>query len=67
MFKELLLKQKTKDMDYFDAIKQDKIISLKLSEKELKTIFTPEKHLGASFSIITSVNKTVQRTTKKFI
>ena len=58
---------KDKEIDYFDAIKQDKIISSKLSEEELKTIFTPEKHLGASFSIITGVNKMVQKTTKKFV
>ena len=57
---------KDKDMDYFDAIKNDKAISSKLSEKEIKDIFVPERHLGASLTIISNVNKTVQKYTKKF-
>lgn len=57
---------KDKNMEYFDAIKNDKVVSSKLSEKEIKDIFVPERHLGASFTIISNVNKTVQKYTKKF-
>ena len=57
---------KDKNMEYFDAIKNDKAVSSKLSEKEIKDIFVPERHLGASFTIISNVNKTVQKYTKKF-
>lgn len=55
-----------KGLEYKTAIKDDKKISSKLSEKEIDTIFSPEKHLGASQIIINSVNKSVQKT-KKFI
>ena len=58
---------KDKKMDYLEAIKKDKAISSKLSQKELKYIFTPDKHLGASSIIITNVNKNVQKVTKKII
>ena len=60
---------KANDMqiDYFDAICADKAISSKLSRKEIKSIFSPEDHLGASLSIINNVNKTVQKNAKKFI
>ncbi len=57
---------KDKNMEYFDAIKNDKAVSSKLSEKEIKDIFVPQRHLGASFTIISNVNKTVQKYTKKF-
>ena len=53
-------------MDYFDAIKNDKAVSSKLSEKEIKDIFVPERHLGASVTIISNVNKTVQKYMKRF-
>ena len=55
------------EIDYFDAICADKAISSKLSRKEIKSIFSPEDHLGASLSIINNVNKTVQKNAKKFI
>ena len=55
------------DIHFIDAIKKDKKISSKLSEKEIKRIFSPENHLGASLSIITNVNYTVQKAAKRFI
>ena len=56
-----------KGMFYKDAIKNDKAFSSKLTEKEIDAIFAPEKHLGASPAIISNVNKSVQKTVKKFI
>ncbi len=56
-----------KEIDYLDAIRNDKVLSSKLSEKEIKKIFSPEQHLGASLSIITNVNKIVQKNAKRFI
>jgi len=56
-----------KDIHFIDAIRQDKKISSKLTEKEIKSIFSPENRLGASVSIINNVNRTVQKTAKKFI
>lgn len=56
-----------KGIEYIDAIRKDKSISLQITEKEIKTIFTPENHLGSSLSIINNVSKSVQNTCKKFI
>jgi len=58
---------KDKEIQYIDAIKNDKAFSTKLTKKEIETIFSPEKHLGASPLIISNVNKLVQETVKKFI
>ena len=58
---------KDKDMQYIDAIKEDKAFSSKLTDKEIDSIFSPEKHLGASPKIISNVKKSVQNITKKFI
>lgn len=58
---------KDKGIQYIDAIKNDKAFSSKLTDKEIDAIFSPEKHLGASSAIISNVNKTVQRTVRKFI
>ena len=55
------------EMEYIEAIKNDKIISSKLSSNEIEEIFTPEKHLGASEIIIQRVNKSVKKTVKKFV
>ncbi|MGI0004476.1 MAG: adenylosuccinate lyase, partial [Candidatus Nitrosotenuis sp.] len=55
-----------KKIDYIDAVKNDDIISPKLSESEIERIFSPSSHLGASSQIITSVNSSVQKTCKKF-
>jgi len=52
---------------FIDAIRKDKKISSKLTEKEIKSIFLPENRLGASVSIINNVNRIVQKTAKKFI
>ncbi len=54
-------------MQYIDAIKNDKAFSSKLTNKEIDSIFLPEKHLGASPIIISNVKKSVQKTIKKFI
>ncbi len=58
---------KDKEMQYIDAIKKDKVISSKLSSKEIDVIFKPEKHLGASKIIIQGVNKSVNKIVKKFV
>lgn len=58
---------KDKDIQYIDAIKNDKAFSTKLTEKEIDSIFSPEKHLGASPLIISNVNKLVKKTVKKII
>ncbi|MBI4131053.1 MAG: adenylosuccinate lyase [Nitrosarchaeum sp.] len=58
---------KDKEIQYIDAIKNDKAFSTKLTKKEIDSIFSPEKHLGASSLIISNVNKLVQETIKKFI
>jgi adenylosuccinate lyase len=56
-----------KGMFYIDAIKKDKAFTSKLTNKEIDSIFAPEKHLGASPAIIKNVEKSVQKTVKKFI
>jgi len=56
-----------KGMQYKDAIKQDKAFSSKLSEKEIDSIFSPKKHLGASSIIISNVCKSVTKNCKKVI
>lgn len=56
-----------KGIQYSDAIKNDKAFSSKLTKKEIESIFSPEKHLGASPEIINNVNNMVQKTIKKFI
>ena len=56
-----------KRMNYKDALIADKTISKSLSEKEIKEIFIPEKHLGASQIIINNVDKHVKVNTRKFI
>ena len=58
---------KDKEIQYIDAIKNDKAFSSKLTDKEIDSIFSPEKHLGASPAIISNVSKSVQKTIKKFI
>ena len=54
-------------MFYKDAIKNDKAFSSKLTDKEIDAIFSPEKHLGASSTIISNVEKSVKKTVQKFI
>jgi adenylosuccinate lyase len=56
-----------KGIQYIDAIKNDKAFSSKLTDKEIDSIFSPGKHLGASPAIISNVNKSVQKIVKKFI
>ena len=56
-----------KGIQYIDAIKNDKAFSSKLTDKEIESIFSPGKHLGASPAIISNVNKSVQKIVKKFI
>jgi adenylosuccinate lyase len=58
---------KDKEIQYIDAIKNDKAFSTKLTKKEIESIFSPEKHLGASSLIISNVNKLVNETIKKII
>ena len=55
-----------KGIDYLDAIKNDEVISSNLSNKEIESIFVPEKHLGASLNIIDNVSKHVKANAKKF-
>jgi adenylosuccinate lyase len=56
-----------KGIQYSEAVKNDKAFSSKLTNKEIESIFSPEKHLGASPQIIKNVNIKVQKTVKKFI
>jgi adenylosuccinate lyase len=56
-----------KGIEYIDAVRKDPAVSSHLTEKEIKTIFTPENHLGASSAIINNVSRTVQKICKKFI
>ena len=56
-----------KGLFYKDAIKNDKVFSSKLTDKEIDAIFSPEKHLGASSTIISNVEKSVKKTVQKFI
>jgi adenylosuccinate lyase len=53
-----------KGMQYKDAIKQDKVFSSNLTEKEIDSIFSPQKHLGASSIIISNVSKSVAKNCK---
>ena len=56
-----------KEMEYVDAIRSNKTLSSKLTEREIKFIFTPENHLGASTTIINNVTKSVKKTCNRFI
>ncbi len=56
-----------KGIEYIDAVKKDPAVSSHLTEKEIKTIFTPQNHLGASSTIINNVSRSVQKMCKKFI
>jgi adenylosuccinate lyase len=56
-----------KGMEFIDAVSNDKAVSSKLSSKEIKSIFTPENHLGASETIISNVSKSVKISCKKFM
>src|SRR6056300_1186238 len=51
---------KDKGVFYIDAIKNDKAFTSKLTDKEIDSIFSPEKHLGASPTIISNVEKSVK-------
>ena len=55
-----------KGISYIDAIKNDNVISSNLSNNEIKSIFIPEKHLGASLLIIDNVYRHVKINAKKF-
>ena len=52
--------------DYMRAVIQDGAISSRLAEGEIRAIFVPENHLGASRTIISNVQRSVQRTARKF-
>ncbi len=56
-----------KGMQYMDAIKNDKAFSSRLTDREIESIFSAERHLGASATIISNVKKSVQKTIKRFI
>ncbi len=58
---------KDRNVQYIDAIKNDRAFSSRLTDKEIDSIFTPERHLGASLTIIDNVNRTVQKTVKGFV
>jgi len=57
-------KAKDKGIQYKAAIKKDKAFSSKLTNKEIDSIFSPEKHLGASSIIISNVSKSVAKNCK---
>jgi len=55
-----------KGINFMDALGNDKVISSALSDKEIKSIFVAENHLGASLTIIDNVNNHVRANSKKF-
>ncbi len=57
-------KAKDKGIQYKAAIKKDKAFSSKLTNKEIDSIFSPQKHLGASSIIISNVSKSVAKNCK---
>jgi adenylosuccinate lyase len=63
----LAFEAQDKNIEYIDAVRKDKKMSSILTEKEIKSIFTPENHLGSSSKIITNVMKSVQKNNSKFI
>lgn len=63
----LAFEAQDKNIEYIDAVRKDKKMSSNLTEKEIKSIFTPENHLGSSSKIITNVMKSVQKNNSKFI
>ncbi len=52
--------------EYADAVMNDAEISSRLSAKEIRDIFLPERHLGASAAIINSVSRSVGREIRRF-
>jgi len=52
--------------DYMQAVIGDRAISSRLSEREIRAIFVPENHLGASSAIISRVQRSVQRAYRNF-
>ena len=54
-----------KKMNYMDALIGDKNILKILTEREIRDIFVPKKHLGASQIIINNVDKHVKLNIKK--
>jgi len=54
-----------KGITFMDALGSDKVVSSALSDKEIKSIFVAEDHLGASLTIIDNVNSHVKANTKK--
>ncbi len=55
-----------KGINFMDALENDKVVSSALSNKEIKSIFVAQNHLGASLTIIDNVNKHVKEYSKKF-
>ena len=55
-----------KGINFIDALENDKVVSSALSNKEIKSIFVAQNHLGASLTIIDNVNKHVKEYSKKF-
>ena len=50
------------EIEFSEAVKKNKSISSHLTPKEIKQIFVPASHLGASGVIINNVYKSVQKT-----
>jgi adenylosuccinate lyase len=55
-----------KGINFMDALENDKVVSSALSDKEIKSIFVAQNHLGASLTIIDNVSKHVKEYSKKF-
>ena len=55
-----------KGTNFMDALRNDKVVTSILSDKEIKSIFIAKNHLGASIRIIDNVNKHVKDYSKKF-
>lgn len=52
-------------IEFSEAVKKNKSISSHLTPKEIKRIFVPANHLGASVAIINNVYKSVQKSCKR--
>ncbi len=56
-----------KEIYYIEAIKNDRAFTSRLTDKEIDSIFSAERHLGASPAIIRNVQASVKRTIKRFL
>ncbi|HEX5185434.1 MAG TPA: hypothetical protein VFV86_00965, partial [Nitrososphaeraceae archaeon] len=51
---------KDNSQEFIQAIKDDSVLSKYFSEKELQTLFTPEKHFASGIQIIENASSIVK-------